>query len=301
MTSRLRRLLAPMPRDVRVREDRDEPHRSLYFRVPKSPSTINFTFSPLVISGLCFASRLFRDQHPFSTPSGLPWQLMNSVFRYSRTLSLRLAYRKFHLQTQLGMPPKRKQPAVSSAASMRSPSAAKADLAPDAATSQLVTPEGRPSKTRRASSRLASSTTAGEGVEDCPGVIDGPSALFPSPDAEGNASFARPNGRKADQPKRNGAATDVAVVPSRQGKRGTTARNNAPIKEPQSPVNDTTVADPELAEEENVPPEELQEALGRPPPVNSGYLPLPWKGRLGYVGYCLLALACWEDALTESH
>ncbi|KAF3052791.1 hypothetical protein E8E11_011592 [Didymella keratinophila] len=27
---------------------------------------------------------------------------------------------------------------------------------------------------------------------------------------------------------------------------------------------------------------ELKEALGRPPPVNSGYLPLPWKGRLGY-------------------
>jgi hypothetical protein len=28
---------------------------------------------------------------------------------------------------------------------------------------------------------------------------------------------------------------------------------------------------------------ELKEALARPPPVNSEYLPLPWKGRLGYV------------------
>lgn len=28
---------------------------------------------------------------------------------------------------------------------------------------------------------------------------------------------------------------------------------------------------------------ELKEALARPPPVNSKYLPLPWKGRLGYV------------------
>jgi UV DNA damage endonuclease len=28
--------------------------------------------------------------------------------------------------------------------------------------------------------------------------------------------------------------------------------------------------------------EELKEALGRPPPVNSSYLPLPWKGRLGF-------------------
>ena len=29
--------------------------------------------------------------------------------------------------------------------------------------------------------------------------------------------------------------------------------------------------------------EEIQAALSRPPPVNSDYLPLPWKGRLGYV------------------
>lgn len=28
--------------------------------------------------------------------------------------------------------------------------------------------------------------------------------------------------------------------------------------------------------------EEIKEALFRPPPVNSSYLPLPWKGRLGY-------------------
>ena len=29
--------------------------------------------------------------------------------------------------------------------------------------------------------------------------------------------------------------------------------------------------------------EEIQAALSRPPPVNSDYLPLPWKGRIGYV------------------
>lgn len=28
---------------------------------------------------------------------------------------------------------------------------------------------------------------------------------------------------------------------------------------------------------------EIKEALSRPPPVNSEYLPLPWQGRLGYV------------------
>lgn len=31
---------------------------------------------------------------------------------------------------------------------------------------------------------------------------------------------------------------------------------------------------------------ELKEALARPPPVHSEYLPLPWKGRLGYVRPC---------------
>jgi hypothetical protein len=43
-----------------------------------------------------------------------------------------------------------------------------------------------------------------------------------------------------------------------------------------------------LDEDIPVDPEELREALGRPPPVNSSYLPLPWKGRLGYVGYAVL-------------
>ena len=41
--------------------------------------------------------------------------------------------------------------------------------------------------------------------------------------------------------------------------------------------------DPEAdGDEEAANPEELQLALSRPPPVNSPYLPLPWKGRLGY-------------------
>lgn len=41
-------------------------------------------------------------------------------------------------------------------------------------------------------------------------------------------------------------------------------------------------AEEELGEDEE---DEVREALARPPPVNSDYLPLPWKGRLGYVGH----------------
>ncbi|OJJ73161.1 hypothetical protein ASPBRDRAFT_194130 [Aspergillus brasiliensis CBS 101740] len=40
--------------------------------------------------------------------------------------------------------------------------------------------------------------------------------------------------------------------------------------------------DPESDEDVPVEAEELQDALTRAPPVNSSYLPLPWKGRLGY-------------------
>lgn len=40
--------------------------------------------------------------------------------------------------------------------------------------------------------------------------------------------------------------------------------------------------DPEADGDQSADPEELREALSRPPPVNSSYLPLPWKGRLGY-------------------
>lgn len=46
--------------------------------------------------------------------------------------------------------------------------------------------------------------------------------------------------------------------------------------------------DPESDEDVPVDVEELKEALGRPPPVNSSYLPLPWKGRLGYVSCAVL-------------
>lgn len=50
--------------------------------------------------------------------------------------------------------------------------------------------------------------------------------------------------------------------------------------------------DPESDEDVPVEAEELKEALGRPPPVNSSYLPLPWKGRLGYVSctYCTYSM-----------
>lgn len=60
---------------------------------------------------------------------------------------------------------------------------------------------------------------------------------------------------------------------------------------PGMPAQDGSL-DPESEEDVPLEPEELQDALTRPPPVNSSYLPLPWNGRLGYVSFsncsCLL-------------
>lgn len=49
------------------------------------------------------------------------------------------------------------------------------------------------------------------------------------------------------------------------------------------------VDDPEAESNEEAGEQEIAEALTRPPPVNSDYLPLPWKGRLGFVS-CLLLM-----------
>lgn len=53
------------------------------------------------------------------------------------------------------------------------------------------------------------------------------------------------------------------------------------VKKPSRHVEDGA-GDPEDDEEAELDEEEVKEALSRPPPVNSDYLPLPWKGRLGY-------------------
>ena len=60
-----------------------------------------------------------------------------------------------------------------------------------------------------------------------------------------------------------------------------TSETPAVAKKPAKKPNDEGY-DPEAEDEEEAGEEELKEAISRPPPVNSDYLPLPWKGRLGY-------------------
>lgn len=114
-------------------------------------------------------------------------------------------------------------------------------------------------------------------------VEDGPDALRASPDAE---ELEVGNGTNS---KRKSAATEakVGAEPEQDVKhtsqiemfsKSTSTSETAATKREEA----LTREDPEADDQEDANPEELQEALSRPPPVNSSYLPLPWKGRLGY-------------------
>lgn len=114
-----------------------------------------------------------------------------------------------------------------------------------------------------------------------PQVLDGPNATRASPDSDVN-----------DVLPLNLPAEPAEPAEPAKKKRATAAKKkvNAPKIEatPKAAVRKDEASapglgDPEAEGEEAADEEELTEALSRAPPVNSDYLPLPWKGRLGYV------------------
>ncbi|KAK0839032.1 hypothetical protein LTS02_017611 [Friedmanniomyces endolithicus] len=74
-----------------------------------------------------------------------------------------------------------------------------------------------------------------------------------------------------------------------------TTAKAAPVKKEKKTLDDEAATrDPEAEGDEDAPDEaEVNEASLRPPPVHSDYLPLPWKGRLGY--------ACLNTYLRQSN
>jgi hypothetical protein len=120
-----------------------------------------------------------------------------------------------------------------------------------------------------------------------PDVLDGVSALRASPDGHEDGaleSHSAPdisNGTDALAPKskqKKAAAPKVKVEPEESKAINRVAKNKVVPTENTGMANDPEAE--EGLEEDEV---EIKEALSRPPPVNSEYLPLPWKGRLGYV------------------
>ena len=113
--------------------------------------------------------------------------------------------------------------------------------------------------------------------DDVPSLVAGggsDSALSDLSDMElpAKAAPAKSNPGQAAQKKEASKPTTPAV------KFKAAAPEKATTKESQ-------FLDPEAEGEEDADEEEIQAALSRPPPVNSDYLPLPWKGRLGYVSF----------------
>ncbi len=104
-----------------------------------------------------------------------------------------------------------------------------------------------------------------------------------------------PSITRTEKPKKTPTKSSLAA------KKGSDAIKAFKVEQAAKKVADQTVKDEEGLDEwdsrvdpdgDDVAPVEnvsiLKEEAARPPPVNSSYLPLPWNGRLGYVGQILL-------------
>ena len=138
-------------------------------------------------------------------------------------------------------------------------------------------------------------------------VLDAPEALRASPDAseqdermnvgaagmdvakqvkeeEDDSPLSEMSDVEPPAPTKRGKAKSKATAILKNGLEEQLKKTTATTKkDTDAPVKEPLFLDPEADGEEEADEEEIQAALSRPPPVNSDYLPLPWKGRLGYV------------------
>ena len=166
-----------------------------------------------------------------------------------------------------------------------------------------------PPPKRRASGRKVSQVAnASTNPNENPSVLDAPEALRASPDAEGKderlaveqAGMDPQKQIKEEEPLVNGAAKGKAKKGPRKDmkKEAAAPEVKSEVKTPtkrkdSSASTEPKNFDPEADDDEEAGEEEIQAALSRPPPVHSDYLPLPWKGRLGYVCSCPMDLSLY--------
>ena len=185
---------------------------------------------------------------------------------------------------------------------------------------QFDTSPGLPPAKKRASGRKVSQSVPNTGSTNPnknANVLDAPEALGASPDASEvdermdleAAGMDVDKQVKKEQDDEDSPLSDIeSPVKSKKaatkskagGARGEEAKTEPAKKtasnaKPNDKTEKTEFLDPEAEDDEEADEEELQAALSRPPPVNSDYLPLPWKGRLGYVSIRSLSLV---DLLT---
>lgn len=128
---------------------------------------------------------------------------------------------------------------------------------------------------RRALSTAAISNADGQNAT----LDDSESSLSDLPDELSPVTTIKTGAASARKSKRNETDADKSM----------TRKSLAEIKK-ENGIEAEELIDPEAEDvEEPTAAEEIEAALTRPPPVNSDYLPLPWKGRLGYVSELLLS------------
>ena len=162
---------------------------------------------------------------------------------------------------------------------------------------------------RRASKRIVSQPATGStNPNENAKVLDGPKALRASPDGDeeeecmdleqaGMNVKSQVKEEESElselsdisEPENPKKAFSKTEAPKKVNKKDTAAKESKNpsaklAKKEAINVKEPQFLDPEADGDDEADEEEIQAALSRPPPVNSDYLPLPWKGRLGYVG-----------------
>ena len=167
-----------------------------------------------------------------------------------------------------------------------------------------------PAPKRRASQRKVSQPkpdTGSTNPDKNANVLDGPEALRASPDATERDERMNLEGASMDVEKQvkeeenDSPLSEISdIEPPVETKKGKSKgkpmaasrketedklklKTPAAAKDTKAPMKEPQFLDPEAEGDEEADEEEIQAALSRPPPVHSDYLPLPWKGRLGYV------------------
>jgi len=190
------------------------------------------------------------------------------------------------------MAPKRKRSDIAAAATV----AAMEDAAETVLNDGKIPPAKREAAGRKKGKVITNPNKNAE-------IMDAPDALRASPDSDINEDLV-PGPVKRDEGEESPLSDVPEVEPPKKRAKGgrkkaadTTETNGDSATAPKTPpasaakatpkakasADDDALRDPEAEEgDEEANEDEVREALSRPPPVNSSYLPLPWKGRLGY-------------------
>lgn len=159
---------------------------------------------------------------------------------------------------------------------------------------QLKQEEEPPAQKPVANGKAANKKGAakGKGAKAAKTEVNGGEAEVAAPGSKSKKMGANIKAEPAMKTEANGG-DETAGAPGTQSKRKTAkvkaepeSPDATPKKEAVNVKKDPQFLDPEAEGDEEADEEEIQAALSRPPPVNSDYLPLPWKGRLGYACLC---------------